>query len=98
MWCSYSHTQCQVRCLYSYIFYKKSGYVNLYANMQELCFDWCGVYFYNRVPTQGADDAAETIDSHLTNSVISASLISIHCTWFIVSIYSTGFHKLELQP
>lgn len=51
-----------------------------------------------RFPAVGGDAAAGTIESHPTNSIISASLIFIHCTWLIVSIYSTNFHKLELQP
>ena len=71
---------------------------NKHVYILEKYFDWCGVSFYTPPPTVGVEVPTETIESHLTNSVISASLIFMHCTWFIVSIYSTNFHKLELQP
>lgn len=47
----------------------------------------------SRLPSAGGDAPAETTESSLTNSLISASLIFIHCTWFIVSLtqpISTG--------
>ena len=71
---------------------------NKHAYILEKYFDWCDVSFYTPPPTVGVEVPAETIESHLTNSMISASLIFMHCTWFIVSIYSTSFHRLELQP
>ena len=71
---------------------------NKHAYILEKYFDWCDVSFYIPPPTVGVEVPAETIESHLTNSIISASLIFMHCTWFIVSIYSTSFHRLELQP